>query len=592
MLYDVNLGIRDYFTYTEAMLNNSLFSNYLKKIGLDIHRGKSKDGSQSEDESTRDIVCLDFDFGSRSYDDEIKRLEKLLKTDLSNESRERINNAIAKVKQNETLYSEKKRGEIRDKFYNEGVDITYKIKNKDGEVKSEQTIHYKMLFRTSAKAKLGQVIFINKRLYKKAYDWLTIGLGNKMTNDNAKIVEMSAYAPLTTSTIVGTLHVPVDDILILKDQDSFFKTVANIVKAEEYTDKNGNVKKKCVVKREETEVKNTIWDGMRIIESDILPDWVNGMALLRNHLFKMCGLRGHLQLFFQDWCESNEYDYQTYQVQDMFGNWHYLKDIKIITTDNAIKWRKFIDLMGGTPESAYSYWCNRVHMDGDIFGIVKTDHPSKLGDYQQLSYQMINTLPCSKNDVKKIAQHSIAYVEKLKRDNDEFEIFLRKNANEINHYEMMADLYRHNHEFGNSKWFREEKKKIISNYVHYLRKGKILVEGDNLTVFGNPYALLLYAVGDDWRKDSTLQKENGCIQCYTKRFEDGEYLAAFRNPQNSPNNICYLHNKYSEEFTRYFDFSNNIMAVNCIETDIQDRANGMDSITGSVQGKTCSKNIQ
>ena len=592
MLYDVNLGIRDYFTYTEAMLNNSLFSNYLKKIGLDIHRGKSKDGSQSEDESTRDIVCLDFDFGSRSYDDEIKRLEKLLNTDLMDDAKERINNAIAKVKQNEELYSEKKRGEIRDKFYNEGVDITYKIKNKDGEVKSEQTIHYKMLFRTSAKAKLGQVIFINKKLYKKAYDWLTIGLGNKMTNDNAKIVEMSAYAPLTTSTIVGTLHVPVEDILILKDQDSFFKTVANIVKAEEYTDKNGNVKKKCVVKREETEVKNTIWDGMGIIESDILPDWINGMALLRNHLFKMCGVRGHLQLFFQDWCETNGYDYQTHQVKDMFGNWHYLKDIKIITTDNAIKWKKFIDLMGGTPESAYSYWCNRVHTDGDIFGIVKTDHPSKLGDYQQLSYQMINTLPCSKDDVKKIAQYSIDYVEKLKRDNDEFEVFLRKNANEINHYEMMADLYRHNHEFGNSKWFREEKKKIISNYVHYLRKGKILVEGDNLTVFGNPYALLLYAVGEDWRKDTTLQKESGCIQCYTNRFEDGEYLAAFRNPHNSPNNICYLYNVSSDLLKKYFDFSPNIMAVNCIETDIQDRANGMDSTMGSVQGKPCSKNIQ
>lgn len=43
-----------------------------------------------------------------------------------------------------------------------------------------------------------------------------------MSYDNAKIVEMSAYAPLTTSTIVGTLKIPVEDILILKDQDSFF----------------------------------------------------------------------------------------------------------------------------------------------------------------------------------------------------------------------------------------------------------------------------------------------------------------------------------------------------------------------------------
>lgn len=575
MLYDVNLGIRDYFTYTDAMLNNSLFSFYLQKNGLNVYRGK-KDEENSKNESTRDVVCLDFDFGSRSYETELARLNKLLKAELSEETKERINKSIDKVKSRKDLYSEKKRGEIREQFYNDGVDITYKTKNKDGSIKSEQTIHYKMLFRTSAKAKLGQVIFINEKLYDKAYDWLTIGLGNKMTNNNAKIVEMSAYAPLTTSTIVGTLHIPVEDVLILKDQDSFFKTVANIVKAETYVDKKGNEKKKCIVVQEETEVKNTIWDGMGIIESDILPKWVNGMALMRNHLFKMCGVRGHIQIFFKDWCKENGHDYETYQVQDMFGKWHYLKDIKMITTDNSIKWKKFVDLMGGTLESAYSYWCNRIHADGDIWGIVKTDHSSKLGEYQQLSYQMVNTLPCTKEDMKKIAQDSIDYVELLKRNNGEFEKFLRKNANEINHYEMLADLYNQNHEFANCKWFRYEKSEIIKSYVRRLRKGKIFVNGDNLTVFGNPYALLLYSVGEDWKKDHTLSKENGCIQCYTNRFKDGEYLAAFRNPHNSPNNICYMHNVYSEELQKYFEFSSNIMAVNCIETDVQDRMNGED----------------
>ena len=92
-----------------------------------------------------------------------------------------------------------------------------------------------------------------------------------MTNDNARIVEMSAYAPLTTSTIVDVVHIPVEDILILKDQDSYFKAIANIVKAESYVDKRGRQKKKCVVVQEETKVKNTIWDGMGIIESDMLP---------------------------------------------------------------------------------------------------------------------------------------------------------------------------------------------------------------------------------------------------------------------------------------------------------------------------------
>lgn len=68
-----------------------------------------------------------------------------------------------------------------------------------------------------------------------------------------------------------------------------------------------------------------------------------------------------------------------------------------------------------------------------MFGVVKSDHPSKLGEYQQLSYQMVNTLPCTKDDVRDIASTSIEYVELLKQDNDEFEKFLRKNANEVNH---------------------------------------------------------------------------------------------------------------------------------------------------------------
>lgn len=559
ILYETNLGIREYFTYTDALFHNSLFSFYLQKNGLQV----------SPKGSTRDLICLDFNFGSPSYEDEMQKLQKMLQSASSDEEKNRLENAILKVTSKKGLFAPKTRSEIREDFYNHGVDVTYKTP-------MEETIHYEMLYRTSAKAKEGQVIFINSRLYEKAYEWLTMGLGRKLAKDNAKIVELSAYAPLTTSTIVDTIYIPIEDILILEDQKSAFWTMANVVKTAPCTDKNKNTRKKCIVTKEKYEVHNTLWDGMGIIESDILPDWVNGMALLRNHLFKMCGMRGHIQKFFKDWCEKNHKDYASYQIQDMFGHWHYVKDIKVITTDNAIKWKKFADLMGDSPETAYTYWCEHIQKDGSLWGIVKTDHPSKFGQYQQLSYQMINTLPCKKEDIGQIAKTSIEYVNLLKRDNAAFEKYLRKYATKVNHYEMLADLYRQNPRFGDCKWFREEKRKIIHHYVSHLRKGKILVNGDNLTVFGNPYALLLYAAGEDWKKDFTLQKEPGAIQCYTPRFSANTYLAAFRNPHNSPNNICYMHNVYHEIWDTYFDFSPNIVAINCIETDIQDRANGMD----------------
>ena len=548
------------------MLNNSLFLYYMMENGLDVYKG----------ESTRSIVCLSFDFGSRSYENEVKRLTKLIdraESDGNKELADRLNSKLDFVEANREKYAPMSRDDIRTKYYKEGVDIKWETKAKDGTVKSTHTIHYKMLFRTPAKAKIGSVMFIDERLYNKAYKWLTMGLGKKMPKHNAKIVEMSAYAPLTTSTIVNRIHIDVDDILFVADVDSFFTTTANVVKAEDYKMSNGEVGKMCVVVREETDVKNTLFDGQGLIESSALPSYINGMVLLRNHFFKACFFRTHIQKFFKDWCNENGHDYDTYEVTDYFGKKKLLKNIKAITTENAIKWKKFSDLMGKDP---YEYWANIVRSDGCLWGVVKTDHPSKLGGQQQLSYQMLNVLPCTKDEINDICKDSVDYVELLKSDGDEFERFLRKNANEVNHYEMMADLYRHNNEFADSKWFRLEKRKIINNYVNKLRQGKIFVNGDNLTLCGNPYALLLCAVGDDYKKDVTLLQENGVIQCYTKRFDDGEYICGFRSPNNSMNNVGYFHNVHHPLMDKYFDFSKNIIAINCIGTDVQSRLNGCD----------------
>lgn len=46
-----------------------------------------------------------------------------------------------------------------------------------------------------------------------------------------------------------------------------------------------------------------------------------------------------------------------------------------------------------------------------------------------MSYQMVNTLPLSKEEIGEVAQTSIEYVESLKKDPDIFEEFLRENAN-------------------------------------------------------------------------------------------------------------------------------------------------------------------
>ena len=63
-LFEYNNGARDHYEYKAAMLTNSLFTDYLRENGLKLWK----------EISTRDIICLTFNYGSRSYQKELDHL--------------------------------------------------------------------------------------------------------------------------------------------------------------------------------------------------------------------------------------------------------------------------------------------------------------------------------------------------------------------------------------------------------------------------------------------------------------------------------------------------------------------------------------
>ena len=185
---------------------------------------------------------------------------------------------------------------------------------------------------------------------------------------------------------------------------------------------------------------------------------------------------------------------------------------------------------------------------------------------------------------KRQVKESVDYIVKLKQDNNEFLKFLEKNKNFSNDFEVLISLCEQNSDFTRSVYFRQRKRKIIENYVFNLKSGKVIQNADNLVIVGSPYAMLLYAATgleasvDD---DDTFFVEDGTIQCYTERFNSGEYLAFFRSPFNSKNNLTYLHNTYNKKFDKYFNFGKQVIAVNMNGTDFQDRNNGSDQDSDS-----------
>ena len=558
-LYGYNLGVRDRLDSTDAMFTNSLFSDFLKENGLNVWKG----------ESTRDIICIEFNYGTRSYEGEIENFDKIIKNINKDETKSDTEkqDAIQKIEflkeraeKNKDKYDKKSHQQIRTIFYTEGVDINYRTHNKKGEVIKEEIIHYKMLYRTPGKAKKGSCMFINEKLYDVAKNFLHMGI--KLPYKNSPMVEMGAYSSLITSSIVGKVQILPEEILVLNDVDSFFYT--NVISVE--TDENKHCR---AVPKDNYKVKNTLFDGQALIDTSIFPSWGEGYILLRHHLCKMAAFHANIQKFMKDYFGDR---YETATVVDMFGNKHFAKDIKLITTDNALKWLKF--------DVSYEYWCDYVRANNSMFGVVKTAHQSKLGEVQRMSYQMINSLDM--NIMPKVVQRSMEYIEQLKTNDEVFLNYLRDNTNFSNDYEVLIALVEQDRDFIRSEYFRDRKMRIIEAYVLNFKNGKIIQNADNLVIIGSPYAMLLHSVGEDALTDDTFSTEPDCIQCYTERFEDGEYLAEFRSPFNSKNNMGYLHNSFDYRFKEYFQFGKQIIAINMIGTDFQDRNNGSDQDSDSL----------
>lgn len=560
-IFEVSQGVRFKYDTTPAMLTNSLFKDFICANGL----------KQWKDESTRDIICIDYKYGSVSYEEAVKRVLKQIKENRierklaksrgikhqieeAEQRKHNLTKRIQFIEANRDKFVRKSADELRIDHYVNGVEIKYPKYNKKTGQQEYETILYKMLYRTPGKAKTGKCMFIRAALWKKAHNFLWMGI--KLPKRNAPIVEIGAYSSLITSTIEGRVGIDPSNVLILEDVDSFFTTKVLSVELDEA--------KHCkTVERDNYQLKNTLFDGQALIDESIFPDWGNGYVLLRHHFFKAAAFCTKIQKYFRDYFGDK---YETATVTDMWGNKHLAKDIKLITTNNACKWLKF----GIT----YEYWSDKVRDNGCQFGIVKTAHVSKLGNKQRMSYQMVNALNIDTMD--SVLSDSVTYIEQLKNNDDIFFDYLKREANFSNDFEVLLALCKHNPSFVDCDYFRERRRRIISNYLKDMKCGHIIQNGDNLVIVGNPFGMLMHSVGEDALQDPTFNKEEGTIQCWTGRFDDNKYLAAFRSPFNSDANLDYLHNHYHKYFDEYFNLGKQIIAVNLIETDFQARSNGSD----------------
>ena len=469
-VYQVNNGYVDkdengiikkyYLTWRDAVINDSIFSHYMLHHGVRLMK---KD-------HTLDFVIIKFDYSVPKSADSVKSSKPEISPD-----------------------------KLREMYYRDGCEITWNTYDKKtGEVVASQTILYRMLYRTPGKAKDGSCIFIRDELLNKARKYLTMDLYDKMPDTGAKIVEMSAYSTLITASAMDYIHIPMENILIVKDQKSATERPALAVRVDD--------EKHCYVQEyKKYKIENVLWDGMGLIDDSIFPEDMEGFIYCRSHFFKSCLFRGNIQQYFKDYYKT-EYDAAT--VTDMFGNVMKVSNIKVIITDNSIKWLKFKDLMGKTDLKAYRSYKKFMQRDGEQFAIVKTAHKSKYGNLQRSSYQMNNSLPTTDVEVlKRIAQTSVDYYNTMIKSTDAFVDHLRMNKSVYSIDRILVALYEHNTDIQYTSFFKDRKSDILSKFKRKrLMLGKLLQEGDNLTICGNPISLLMMVTGQDYLNE-------GCFKC-------------------------------------------------------------------------------
>lgn len=614
ILADVN-GERFAFKDYNAVFDKSDLLDKLIELGLKV----------SKSETTRDIISLKFNYTYKSnkaiecnkilgelkheigkYKVEYKELKNELDASLkmlrdskegkSKEERKKISEEIKMLKdkfENNNLVKKyngiseniKKQREIlkesgslnrenlRIKLYNEGFKLTFKKGDKT------ETIEYMYFFRSSSKARMGECLFINKKLHNKIVKWMDLDI--ELPQENAMIVESEAYKALISSSKIGEINIDAEkEILVVNDLASYSKELKIAeVNTKNIIDKNGNEQTICVVDRKIGKVKNVLFDGQALLDESIFNKYGygnNSFMPLRNRKFKCCAFNSKIQLFMEHYFKDN---YETAIIFDKYKRPLRAKDIKMITTENAMKWEKF--------NFSMNEWVKKVAEEGNSFSICKVDHESKYGNNQRTSYQHLNSLPLTEDEAKELCKENINFVNNLKDEKlDKFKEFLKLTATEVNQHNMILDLLERNDYFKNTKYFKEYKSKTISEYKKSLQSGKLLFEAENLTIVGNPYLMLLHSVGDlneyidnniiEGYEDETLPINDDYISVYTKRFEAGEELASFRNPHNAPNNVGYNKNFRHELIDTYFNFNNSVMAVNLIKTEEQDLKNSQD----------------
>lgn len=417
-------------------------------------------------------------------------------------------------------------------------------------------IKYVRFKRSSGSSRVGKCLFINERLYDIMHEWEMCGIQVDEGQD-IDLAALEPYIALTLSSIIDTIEIKPENILVVDDYKSVFHERAIATRL---------VDGRLVSKPEDVEISNSIWDGQSLMDRSLFGEYSNkGMLLLRARFFKSCCFNANIQQWFAD------HGIKKVSQLNGYTRARKIEDVKLITTPSSIKYLKF-----GTLD----HWLDTLET---TFGVVKYEKKTHFFDGRmvQTHYQLINTLQMTYEEVEQFIKPSLDYARMIKTDpavlrhqisyqyQSPDDTFYTKAVTSKN--DIIYRLLGMNDRFAETKMYRNFCNDLIKSFIKNLRCGHVLVRGNYSTLCGNPIEMLKMSIG---QFDGSSIIEKNTVHC--EMFESGKELLGSRSPHVTIGNILVTRNVIRPEIARYMNPTNEIVYVNSIQENLLERLSGAD----------------
>ena len=409
---------------------------------------------------------------------------------------------------------------------------------------------YVRLLGTTGGVKKNTVLFVRKDLHEEITKRIENGRNTQKPIIPAKY---EAYRAL-----VASQSFPVSSpngVIVVKDVETVFKD--NVI----YIDGSNGGRPICE-ERDNFEVKLNASDGFGLCKVDLMKRWSKeiqenegdeddyfcGGVCIRNAFAKGMVFPFDLERFAEEVAH-------TYEVTDVWGDVHDIRNVELVLTESMLKlWFAY--------DSIEDY-LNRCEENNYTFAICKVND-RELDEVRSLNYQYLQSYNLSQEDIEELCKPTIDWIRDASCGDYESTLkFLGAWEKEV--FEDSLDYLqalKTNEEMLKDSFVKDKVDRLLDKIKDNAKIGKLRCEGNYQIIGIDPYALC-QSMFD--LKVTGILKRGEVYSSYWNN-KGVEEVVLYRSPMTSHNNIRKVKVSNAEECNKWFGYMNNIMLLNAWDT--------------------------